>query len=294
MVGEVGSQVLEQQHQRDSPQNRAEQRAGTTEQGHDQGLERDGRSKGNAGVDIGPARSHDGARDGDEHGADGEQQQLGRGGVDAHMGGHGLVLADHAQRQTQARAVDEGAQRQHQGQHGQQLPVDIELGDLHEHIAAQVLGDVDFPPGDELLDQLGQAEAEDHKVHARQPQRGQPHDQGHDQAHAGRNAEHGGPGQGLAEHGGDIGAHAEEGDGGQRDIARGPREQRPGRGQHAVHQDADHEREVVLVRQPARQQGKAQQSGGADQPDQNFFAAHRAVLPNKPVGLNSSTSRNTA
>ena len=69
-VGKVGSQQLEQQHQRHDAEQRAEQGAGPAQQRHDQHLERDHRIEGDRRIDVGPARRHDRAGQRHERGAD--------------------------------------------------------------------------------------------------------------------------------------------------------------------------------------------------------------------------------
>ena len=67
------------------------------------GIERDRR------VDVGPARRHHGAGQRHEQRADREQRELGARGVDAGVARHDLVVADHAQREAEARAADQPA-----------------------------------------------------------------------------------------------------------------------------------------------------------------------------------------
>src|SRR4029079_18108802 len=95
----------------------------------------------------------------------------------------------------------------------QELPVDLRRGDVGEDVAAERARLVDLEPGDELADQLGQAQAEDHEVDAAQPQRGQADQDRHDDADAGGDQQDQRPGQGLDEDGRGVGAGAGEGDG---------------------------------------------------------------------------------
>ena len=79
-------------------------------------------------------------------------------------------------------------------------------------------------------------------------------------------SQHQRPRQLLAEHRDRVGADAEEGGGGERDVARRAGEQRPGRRQHDVAERADAEREVVAAREPAatRQRAPPQSGAGGD------------------------------
>ena len=78
-----------------------------------------------AGVDIGPARRHHGAGQRHEQRADREHRELGERGVDAGVARHHLVVADHAQRETEARAADQPAGEQHERDEREKLPVDL-------------------------------------------------------------------------------------------------------------------------------------------------------------------------
>ena len=56
-------------------------------------------------------------------------------------------------------AADPEADGEHQDGERQQLPVDLRRRDVGEDVAAERAGLVDLEPGDELADQLGQAES---------------------------------------------------------------------------------------------------------------------------------------
>ena len=228
-----------------------------------------------------------------EHGAEHEQRDLGARGVDAGMARHGLVVADGAQREAEPRAADPEADGEHQDGERQKLPVDLRRRDVGEDVAAERARLVDLEPGDELADQLGQAEAEDHEVDAAQAQGREADDGRHDDADGGRDQQHQRPGQALDEDGRGVGADAEERHGRQRDVARGAGEQAPGRGQHRVAHDVDGERQAVV----AQHQGHAGEHGDRDGGEcdaEHLAAAHRLLRPRMPCGRTSSTSRKMA
>ena len=87
---------------------------------------------------------------------------------------HGFILADDAQRKAEPRAGDEEADEEHGDGQRQQLPVDIALGDIDEHVTSEHAGFVDLEPDHELSHQFGKTEGEDHEVRAAEPQRRRP------------------------------------------------------------------------------------------------------------------------
>ena len=169
--GKARRQKLEQQRQRDRAERRSPQPVRAAEQRHDHDLKRNRRVERDRRLDIGPARRHDRADQGHEHGADREQRHFCECDIDPAMFCDGLVLADDAQCKTEARAGDQPADREHRDRERQQLPVDVALGDVDEHVAAEHAGLVDLEPDHQLADEFGEAEGEDDKMQAAEPQR---------------------------------------------------------------------------------------------------------------------------
>ena len=82
------------------------------------------------------------------------------------MAGDGLVVSDHPQGKTQARALNEPADQEDEHGQREQVPEDRFLRDVDEDVAAHGAADIHLEPGHELADQLGEAEGEDHEIDA--------------------------------------------------------------------------------------------------------------------------------
>ena len=179
------------------------------------------------------------------------------------MFGHRLVLADDAKRKAETRAGDQPADREHRDRETEQLPVDVVLGDIDEHVAAEHPRLVDLVPDHELADEFGEAEGEDDEMQAAEPQRGNADDHRHQRADRGGDQQHQRPCQHLAEHRHGIGADAEERGGRQRHVTCRPGEQSPCGGKHGELQQADREREIIGigVARQQRQHDKACAAG---------------------------------
>ena len=168
-----------------------------------------------------------------------------------------LVRADAAQRQAEARAPqhDRRGHGQHRDQQHRQVD-GVALGHHGEH-AADGAGDLLFPVGDGMADQLGHAEGQHREVGAAQVQ----HQRAHHHRHAGGDAgaEHDGhgPARLLQHERAGVGADAEEGRGGQRQVARGAAEQAPAGGQRDVHQAGQRQRDDELAGEGGDRDGPA-------------------------------------
>ena len=290
MVGEVGVDDFEQDDQRHGAEERAVELSGAAEERHDHHLKRDHRVEGDGRVDVGPARRHHRAGDAHEGGADGEEDELGAGGVDRYVAGDGLVVADDAERQPQPRAADQPADHEDEDGEGKQLPVDLLLADVEEDVAADRPRDLHLVPGDDLADEFGKAEGEDDEEDASEPQRRQADDEGHRDADRGSDGDDAGDRHRLGQDRHGVGADAEEGGGGERDVAGRAGEQRPGGGEHHIAQHADAEGEEVAVgdEREAGQRGDHHDQQG-DLPE--AARLHRAELPKMPVGRTKRMAR---
>ena len=247
MVGEIDGDRLQQDGQRHHAEERPVEAPGAAQERHDDHLEGEHRIEGERRVDIGVARRHDRAGGRHEGGTDGEQHQLGGGGVDGDVAGDGLVIADDVERQPQARTAGEPADQEDQDGQRQQLPEDLLRADVEEDVAAHRVRDLDLVPGDDLADELRQAEGEDDEEDAAQAQRRQSDDQRDRDADERCDGDDRVKRQRVGEHRHGVGADAEEGGGGQRDVARRAGEHRPRRGQqHELHH-VDAEGQVVAV-----------------------------------------------
>ncbi len=222
-------QHFEQQDQRHGAEQRTEQRAGAAEQRHDHDLEGEHRVERDRRVDIGPARRHHRPGHGHEGGAHREQNELGAGRVDAAVAGDRLVLADDADGKAEPGVADQPAGDQYHDDERQQAASRCLPSGVGEDVAPDRAVDVDFVPGDQLADELGQAEAEDHEIDSRQAQRRQADDQRHDDADNSCRNEHHRPRQKIGEDRGRIGADAEEGCRRERDVMGRTRRRAPRR-----------------------------------------------------------------
>ena len=286
-------QHFEQQDERHGAEQRTEQRAGAAEQRHDHDLEGEHRVERDRRVDIGPARRHHRPGHGHEGGAHREQNELGAGRVDAAVAGDRLVLADDADGKAKPGVADQPAGDQYHDDERQQAPVDAFRGGVGEDVAPDRAVDVDFIPGDQLADELGQAEAEDHEIDSRQAQRRQADDQRHDDTDNSCRNEHHRPRQKIGEDGGRIGADAEEGCRREGDVMGRTRKESPGGRQHREIQKADGECEVIAARNQWKG-GKRRDDDRSCGNKRQFSCSQRAGLPNRPVGRHRRTLRNSA
>ena len=183
------------------------------------------------------------------------------------------------------RKHDGGGHRQHRDQQHRQVD-GVALGHDGEH-APDGAGDLLFPVGDGMADQLGHAEGQHREIGAAQVQ----HQRAHHHRHAGGDAgaQHDGRGPALALDGqrAGVGADAEEGRGGQRQVARAAAEQAPAGGQRDVHQAGQchrhHELAAVVGngQRPAGEAEEHQQVAGKSWrsfiADQSAAAGHRRI-----------------
>jgi hypothetical protein len=209
------------------------------------------------------------------------------------VAGDGLVLADDADGKAEPGVADQPAGAQHHDDEHEQPPVDAFGCGLGKYVAPDRAVDIDLVPGDQLADELSQAEAEDHEIDSRQAQCRQADDQRHHDADQSGGKQHHRPRQKIGENGGSVGANAEEGCRRQRNVMRRTREQRPGRRQHREIQKADAECEVIAARDQ-RKGGKRRDGGRSCGAKQNPSHTQRTGLPNRPVGRHRRTLRNSA
>ena len=210
------------------------------------------------------------------------------------MLGDGFVFANDAKRKAKARTPKDKTGQKQYGKQGQQLPVNVILGDIKEDIAAHFTGDIDFVPADNLTDQFGQAKGEDHEINTRQSQGRKTDQKGNNRSGKTRTQKNKREGHDFTEDCHRIGANAKEHDSRKRDIARRAGKHRPGCGKHGEADDTDGKRHVIAVNK-RRQEGKGGKDCGTDghRPDEIGFqeGCHYAVLPNRPDGLISKTRR---
>ena len=133
-------QQLGQQRERDDAEHRPPQPLHAAEQRHDHHGERDQRVEGELRREIAEARRHHGADHGHEHRGDDEDHHLGERHVDAGLPRHGLVVADHQQRDPEPRAPQQPAHQEHQHREPKQVLVDQRGVERHEHVAAHACG----------------------------------------------------------------------------------------------------------------------------------------------------------
>jgi hypothetical protein len=209
------------------------------------------------------------------------------------VAGNGLILADDADGKAEPGVADQPAGRQHHDDERKQAPVDAFRRGVGEYVAPDRAVDIDLVPGDQLADELGQAEAEDHEIDARQAQRRQADNQRHSHAYEGSCKQDQWPRHKIGENGGRVGANAEEGRRCQRDVMGRAREESPGGCQHREIQKADAEREVIAARDQ-RKGGKRRNDDRGRSAKYKLSRTQRAGLPNRPVGRHRRTLRNSA
>ena len=106
--------------------------------------------------------------------------------------------------------------------------IDRHVGHIGKNVSRRRPVYLYFPPVDHLVHQLGEAEREHDEVHPAQAQRGEAHDQGHDEPDDGRRHQRDGHGHVDVQDRQGVDADAEEGCGGERDIACRAGEECPG------------------------------------------------------------------
>ena len=190
MVREGAGQIVRQQHQRNGAERWPPRPRRSAEERCDQHLERPGVVEGDAGIDIGVAQRQHCADQRHHRRRDGEAQHLDARRVDAGVARHRLVLADGAQRKAEANPAHvPAAQDGDQGDRQQRL-VDAHVRHVGEDVSRHCPVELDLPPVEHLVHELGETEREDHEVHPAQPQRGKSDDEG-DQEADDRGAEQG-------------------------------------------------------------------------------------------------------
>ena len=208
------------------------------------------------------------------------------------MPGDHLVAADDAEREAEPRAADAPARQIDRGGERQQLPVDHRLVDTGQHHEPARRSHGGLHPGDELADHLGEAESEDHEIDARQAERRQADQRRQDRAHDRRHDQQDGIGKDIDQRRHRVHAEPEERRSGERDVMSRAGEQRPGRGEHGIHDHGHGQRQPVAPAQQRDERG-GKEDRRADRQPGLFRPGHVARLPKIPCGRNSRTRMKT-